>query len=231
MIRARAGVFMILAVVTLALASSSRGDTLGPLLPKGTMEGGIASRSIDRTVTYSMFLEIQSHETRIEQHDIAAFGRYGVTSNATVSFELSATPGDVAFEEANGQLYLVGGAVQLGIWSDIHYTLSFGFHYASFFWRNDDPGKDLEEQLLEFTFQLQRSWSLGQTAGDVWIAPMVSHFSLEAQLPANDTYQEPEDATGGLIGGNARFYEHVGAELQFLWIETSELRVAVFYRF
>lgn len=214
-----------------AMASHARADVLGPLLPAHVMDAGIGWRSIERTVAYEPYPGAVERETDIKQNDIAAFARYGVTSNATFSFELSVTPDELAFKDGSGALYLVGGALQLGIWTNPHYALSFGFHYARYFWRNDASGPDLDEQLLEFTLQIQRSWALNDVQGEIWAAPLVSHLSLEQQLPAPNNYQEPYDTSGGLIGGSARFYEHTGLEAEFLWVETSELRVAMFYRF
>ena len=217
--------------VLTALTSHARADVLGPLLPAHVMDAGVGWRVIERTVAYAPYSGAVERETDIKQNDIAAFGRYGVSSSATFSFELSVTPDELAFKDGSGALYLVGGALQLGIWANPHYALSAGFHYARYFWRNDGSGPDLDEQLLEFTLQIQRSWGLSNVAGEIWAAPLVSHFSLEQQLPAPNNYQEPYDTEGGLIGGSARLYEHAGLEAEYLWVETSELRVAMFYRF
>jgi hypothetical protein len=212
------------------VCATASADVLGPLLPGRVMQAGLSWRKIDRTVGLTPYSGGTLRKTEIDQNDISVFGRYGVTSNATFSFELSVTPDDLAFEDGSGSLYVVGGAVQLGVWTNPYYAVSAGFHYASMYWKNDAAGPDVEEQLLEFTLQLQRSWSFKQADGHLWIAPMISYFSLRGQAPANNLLQEPLDAGGGLIGANAILY-HVGVETQYLWVETSELRVAMFYRF
>jgi len=206
-------------------------NALGPLLPARIMEAGLSWRSMDRTVGYQPYTGAPVREQEISQNDISVFARYGVTSNATVSFELSVTPDELAFQHGEGSLYVVGSAVQLGIWANPHYALSGGIHYASMYWKNDGVGPDFEESLFELTLQLQRSWAFKQAGGYIWVAPMISYLWVNAQAPADTRLQEPVDNAGGLVGANAVFYKHAGVEVQYLWVETSELRVAMFYRF
>jgi hypothetical protein len=224
-------IFIIALLLLGTFSSTAQCNALGPLLPERVMEAGVSWRSIDRTVGYVPYVGAVSRNMKIEQNDIAVFGRYGVTSSTTFSFELSVTPDELAFKNGTGSLYVVGGALQLGVWTNLDYALSVGFHYASLYWKNDAAGPDVEEQLLEFTLQLQRSWALKDAEGIVWAAPLVSYLTLKEQRPANDAFQEPFDNAGALIGANATFYRHAGVEAQYLWVETSELRMALFYRF
>lgn len=212
-------------------AAPSRADVLGPLLPPRVMEAGAAWRELGRTVRYSRYFD-DSHDTFMEQEQIALFGRYGLTSHATLGFELSVTPDELAFTDGDGALYLVGAAMQFGIWTDGPTALTFGFHYASYYWRDDQLGHpDIEEQLLEWTLLLQRTWAVKKFSGMLWAGPAASHFSLEQQLPFNNDYQQPLELYGGMIGANARFADHVGMEVQWLYVENGELDVALFYRF
>jgi len=219
-------------VAVLASHAPVRGQILGPLLPSRVMESGVAWRHLDRMVGYYTYFGADLSETRVEQSDVSAFARYGMTSSATLSFELSVTPGDIAFEDGDGQLYLAGAAIQLGLWSNEHFALSFGFHVASFFWRSERLNTcDYEAQLLDWTLLLQRNWSAGAFSGDIWVAPAISNFSLAAQRPCDDRYQSARENTGGLVGANGRLKDHLGVAAQLMWIEKTELNVALFYRF
>ena len=211
------------AILLASSAAIVRAEVIGPLLPRKSIEVGITVRQVDRQFEY------HDEKVRLEQRDTPITFRYGLSTNATVSFELSGTPLDTETET----FYTVGATVHALIWKHSVYAVSMGVAYSRTLAVEYDvpPRKQYREQAIDWMLLGQRSFALGSEELTLWAGPWVEYMSLTPQLPEEQDYYESENLLGGIAGAGFLFLDHIVLNGSLAWIDDPEYRLNLAYRF
>jgi hypothetical protein len=218
---------LILAVFSASLAPGvSTAEVLGPLLPPHTLEVGVMERNVNR------ILEPEVGEPLVfDQYDYPVTLRYGVTANATVSFELSGDPNSLFFE-ADVVQYTVGAGISTLLWAHDEFALATGIHYYR---RLDVQGKagwaDYLTQGIDWDMLGQQAFRIGRVDGFIWGGPTISYLIVEPQAPWPEDSALPDQVLGGVVG--LTLLSRIGIVLQgsFVWIDEPEYRLNLGFRF
>ena len=220
--------FTKVACVVVAIMSSSTvaiAEVLGPLLPSRTLEVGVMERKTNR------LMERNNEQYISEGFDYPVTLRYGVTSGATLSFELSAYPNSWLYE-SDVVSYTVGAGITTLIWLHGDLAITTGAHYYRTLNVDREPGRcDLIVQGIDWTLLGEQSFDVGPVGGVFWGGPTVSYHLVEAQAPCDEETATPEDVVGGVVG--LTLASRIGIVLQgsYVWIGESEYRLSLAYRF
>jgi hypothetical protein len=212
---------VVLAVITMtACATPLRAEVLGPLLPRNAVEIGLTARDTDRTLEYA------AQEFRFTQSELPATIRFGLSTTATLSFELDANPFDT--EDA---FYTVGASIQALIWREgvnaITVTASYARTYALDVRASDNAW---DEQRLDWSLLGQRSLDVWNQEATAWLGPMVSYVYATPRSTPNESW-ESSDLLGGAAGAELLFVDHILLQGALVWIDEPEYRVTLGYRF
>jgi len=200
-------------------------EVLGPLLSKGTLEIGIMEREVDRVV------EGGGKSEDWKWWDYPVTIRYGVTANATVSFELSGDP-NAMFNEIDVVQYTVGAGISTLVWSHDEFLVSTGLHYYRRLDVYGEPGWcDFQTQGIDWELLGQQPFEIGRVGFTIWGGPTVSYVVLQPQAPCVETNLVGEQVFGGVVG--ATLPSRMGIVLQgsFVWIDDPEYRLNLGFRF
>ena len=214
-------------VVGLAcLGDTARAEVLGPLLPSRTLEVGIMQRKTNRLMERSY-----GDAYQLETYDYPVTLRYGVTSSATISFELAGYPNSWIYEDGV-IIYTVGAGIAALVWSDDGLAVSTSAHYYRKLTVSQSLGDcDNVVQGIDWALLAERSFRLGPGRSVIWGGPTVSYLIREAQAPCDDVTATPEQVFGGVVG--LTLVSRIGLSLQgsYVWLGDSEYRLSLAYRF
>ncbi len=214
------------AIVCLVAPLSSRAEVLGPLLRERELEIGIMERHVDRLIDPEVGDPVQW-----KGEDYPVTIRYGLTANATLSFELSGDPNAMFFELDVVQ-YTVGAGIAALVWSHDDFVLSTGVHYyrrLDFYREAGYP--DYINQGIDWALLAQQELRIGRMVSSIWGGPTISYLIVEPQAPFSEDSNIPDNVVGGVVG--ATLLSSIGIVLQgsLVWIDEPEYRLNLAYRF
>ncbi len=169
-----------------------------------------------------------------EQYDYPFVLRYGVTTSATLSCELSGAPNAwiVSDDEVDITQYTVGVGVAALVWSHEDFALTTGAHYYRRLDFYQEPGQcDIIVQSVDWALLGQQEFPLGRGLATLWGGPTISYLVVEPQAPCPEESLTAQDIVGGVAG--LTLASKIGLVLQgsYVWVGDSEYRLTLAYRF
>ena len=213
-------------IALVLLATGAGAEVLGPLLRDRELEIGIMERHVNRLVDPD-----DGEPVQWKGEDYPVTIRYGITTSATLSFELSGDPNSMFFGSDVVQ-YTVGAGITTSVWSQDEFMVTTGVHYYRRMDVYREPGYcDKVTQGIDWTLLRQQSFRMGRIGGWLWGGPTVSYLILETEAPCPEVDIIPDNVVGGVVG--LTLLSRIGIVLQgsFVWIDEPEYRLNLAYRF
>lgn len=215
---------LVLLVITSIGIRGAVAQLPGAAVPPGDLQAGVMWKEIDRNVHYGDI------EDRFTQSGSSVVFRYGATSVATVSFELSGDANWLGFSD-DSATYTFGAGLQATIWQHQSWNIVTSVHYTRMFEVIHVEGQcNYDEVELDGLLTGQYQWRTKY--GDVtpWLGPAVSYFSADTQPPC--PYVEfVADQELGVVAGVDWVDGHFVAGAHAFWFDRFQPRLVVAWRF
>jgi hypothetical protein len=211
-------------VLTAAGAHNATAQVPGAAVPQGDLHAGIMWKEIDPNVQYGDF------EERFTQSGYAVVFRYGATSIATVSIELSGDQNWLGLSE-DSSTYTFGAGLQATIWEHQSWAIVSSVHYARMFEVVHIEGEcNYDEVEIDALLTGQYQWRTRSGNVTPWLGPAISYFSASAQPPCPYVELEAIQEFGVVVGVDW-VDGHFVAGAHTFWLDEFQPRLILAWRF